>query len=692
MRNLLLTLTLILSVTLALPCAADQAGAGPFENSLWLGTDDTNTLPVLNTDLAGNELRRVDTTEATGIAIDLAANRIYFGVSGGQITGRDLNNPATTLVTINPVTTFGEDMAFDGTFLWRADLGAGQVKQIDPSNGNIHFSFDPGFTPLGLAWDGSSLWVSQYTGFTGNELIKQFTPAGVATGRQFIAPLGGKAAGGLAFDTSDNTLWIGTFGQVFHVTTTGIVLGSFNVPVPGSRFVDGLEFQGAPLGFTSIASTGTPVPGGTGVFTSFPQSPAASGSLTGFLGLGSTGTFGVYSWDGAIPGDPVRPIANLTTAIPRGTGTFSGFTAVAQGGTLTSFIGTGIGQAGVYIWDGAIPTDPIRPIVNLTTAIPRGTGTFSGFTAVAQGGTLTSFIGTGIGQAGVYSWDGAIPTDPVRPIANLTTAIPRGAGTFSDFTAVAQGGTLTSFIGTGTGQAGVYNWDRAIPVDPVRPIADLTTAIPGGTGTFIDFRSVSTSLGHTAFLGLGSNGQAGIYLASTLKKVIAVGDTLHGKTITTLRLGSNGLDGNRLGFAATFADGSEGVFITSIEQPFAVFDAKLEINVDQFALKATCALGTGSNGLGIPIEIVSLQLKGGTGAFSTTIPAASFKRGNGQFNFEGTINGVKLEASILPLRSGNFEFEAKGKGANLTGLANPVTVNLAIGDDGGSAIVTAKFK
>jgi hypothetical protein len=38
----------------------------------------------LHTDLAGNELRRVDTTEVTGIAIDLAANRIYFGVSGAQ--------------------------------------------------------------------------------------------------------------------------------------------------------------------------------------------------------------------------------------------------------------------------------------------------------------------------------------------------------------------------------------------------------------------------------------------------------------------------------------------------------------------------------------------------------------------------------------------------------------------------------
>jgi hypothetical protein len=115
----------------------------------------------------------------------------------------------------------------------------------------------------------------------------------------------------------------------------------------------------------------------------------------------------------------------------------------------------------------------------------------------------------------VYSWDRAIPGEPIRPIANLTTAIPRGTGTFSGFTAVAQGGTLTSFIGTGTGQAGVYSWDRAIPGDPIRPIVNLTTAIPGGTGTFIGFSSVSTSLGHTAFLSLGnSRARKGIYLAT----------------------------------------------------------------------------------------------------------------------------------------------------------------------------------
>ena len=104
-----------------------------------------------------------------------------------------------------------------------------------------------------------------------------------------------------------------------------------------------------------------------------------------------------------------------------------------------------------------------------------------------------------------------------------------------------------------------------MPGDPCTPVANLATAIPGGAGTFTGFSAVSTSRGHVAFLGQGPSGQAGIYVASTLQKVIAVGDRLDGKVVASLRLGQGGLDGNRLGFAATFTDGSEGVFVAELD-------------------------------------------------------------------------------------------------------------------------------
>src|SRR5512135_1804852 len=110
----LMSIVLLLSVSAALELPS-VVRAGPFDNSLWIGTDNTPSRPVLNIDRSGNELRRVDNTEATGIAIDPQANLIYFGVAEtGQVTGRNLADPATVVVTLNPPVIFGEDMAFDG--------------------------------------------------------------------------------------------------------------------------------------------------------------------------------------------------------------------------------------------------------------------------------------------------------------------------------------------------------------------------------------------------------------------------------------------------------------------------------------------------------------------------------------------------------------------------------------------------
>ena len=39
-----------------------------------------------------------------------------------------------------------------------------------------------------------------------------------------------------------------------------------------------------------------------------------------------------------------------------------------------------------------------------------------------------------------------------------------------------------------------------------------------------------------------------------------------------------------------------------------------------------------------------------------------------------------------------LEFKAEGEGADLTGITNPVTVALTIGDDSGSKVITAEFE
>jgi hypothetical protein len=87
--------------------------------------------------------------------------------------------------------------------------------------------------------------------------------------------------------------------------------------------------------------------------------------------------------------------------------------------------------------------------------------------------------------------------------------------------------------------------------------------------------------------------------------------------------------------------------------PFAAFTAKVKIERgpridDAFELQSTFTHGGGSDGIHLANDQVTLTLTGETGAFTTTIPAGSFKEDKkGRFKFEGTINGVSLEAKAI---------------------------------------------
>lgn len=138
------------------------------------------------------------------------------------------------------------------------------------------------------------------------------------------------------------------------------------------------------------------------------------------------------------------------------------------------------------------------------------------------------------------------------------------------------------------------------------------------------------------------------------------------------------------------------VYSAETVYPFATFttsEVDIDIEDGEIELTAAFTLAQGSNGIDPAKEPVSLHVKGGTAAYSVTIPAGSFKMAqNGAFNFLGTLNGVRITASIRPARPGAFDFEIVTERAKLKGIANPVTVSLAIGDDGGSRTVRAKIE
>jgi hypothetical protein len=142
--------------------------ATAFDNSLWIGNDISGSLPVLNTDRAGNVLRQINAPIPTsGIAIDLSSNTIFTGGNFGSaaITPRDLTTLAISGPSFTPATNFQEDMAFDGTYIWRIS-SQHILEKIDPITGNLIQSI--AFTLAGVCNSRISLGWKQLLDQRGN--------------------------------------------------------------------------------------------------------------------------------------------------------------------------------------------------------------------------------------------------------------------------------------------------------------------------------------------------------------------------------------------------------------------------------------------------------------------------------------------------------------------------------------------
>lgn len=138
--------------------------------------------------------------------------------------------------------------------------------------------------------------------------------------------------------------------------------------------------------------------------------------------------------------------------------------------------------------------------------------------------------------------------------------------------------------------------------------------------------------------------------------------------------------------------GAQSIVAAETRQTFAAFNARVDIDIEDGEVEVWATFTPGRN-LDLSTEAVSLHVNGGTAVYSVTIAAGSFKKeGSGGFKFQGTINKVKLEAWIKPARDGVFDFELQTERANLRGVANPLTVTLAIGNTVGSATVRAKIE
>ena len=247
-----MTMIRILTFAALLPCTVPVFGGTVFPNSLWVGGQGMSILE--NVDQSGNVLRSLTlpgTTEAKGIGVDPAHNRIYV---------HEGNNSVPTIVTYDLTTLsqlsstpysapFLADLTFDGSSLWGASpTGPGNTQflyRIDPLTGNtlqtLSLGTFAGGSVEGVASDGSGFWVSfEING--GGGVIQHFALDGTA-GSSFnvFGPLVNIPVG-VGYDPTNNTLWVGALGVVEHYTTGGALLGSF--AIPSNVYAQGVEFEG----------------------------------------------------------------------------------------------------------------------------------------------------------------------------------------------------------------------------------------------------------------------------------------------------------------------------------------------------------------------------------------------------------------------------------------------------------------
>ena len=320
-----------------------------------------------------------------------------------------------------------------------------------------------------------------------------------------------------------------------------------------------------------VANKSTTIDGGTGTFTGF-SNPSISGTTVAFVGQGTSSQEGVYT--GTAGGTPGR-VASTATLIPGGSGNFtnfrpSGTPAPSISGTTAAFVGLGSGQSGVYA--GTSGNNPAK-VANTSTAIPDGSGNFTGFgsfgtAAPSISGTSVAFLGTGSSsQSGIYI--GTTAGGTPATVADTDTAVVGGSGNFTDFRNPSLSGTTVAFVGLGSGQSGVYTGTAGgTPV----VVANTSTAIPGGSGNFTSF-GIPTLSGTTVAFDASGSGQTGIYFKESgmaLTELISNNDALDGKTVMSVSFGSGSLDTNVIAFRADFTDFSSGIYtatFTPIPEP-----------------------------------------------------------------------------------------------------------------------------
>jgi hypothetical protein len=349
----------------------------------------------------------------------------------------------------------------------------------------------------------------------------------------------------------------------------------------GGRFVgdepaqEGIYTYTEGRGFQIVANRSTPIPGATGTFTSLDSTPTIDGERVVFWGCGDVPGCdvtpvqeGIY----ATSSSGLRVVADTHTPVPGGSGNFRQFGSGSTQAGGTTFVGLW-GSAGRGVYTSHF-SEGLQVVADTQTAVPGGTGNFTGFgTSAIYFSTFDAhhvvFEGKGPGfQSGIYIASLGGNDDGLGVIADTSTILPDHTQPFGVLSTPSVGLENAAFWGCivegppracgHPGSEGIYS-----TIGGLHTVADTQTPVPGGTGTFGAFGGPAIARGKVAFTGHGASG-AGVYMQTNgtgpLEKIIGPGDLLDGKTVARCTLARNGLGNSALAAAIRFTDGTLALY------------------------------------------------------------------------------------------------------------------------------------
>jgi hypothetical protein len=233
--------------------------------------------------------------------------------------------------------------------------------------------------------------------------------------------------------------------------------------------------------FTKIADTSTAIPGGTGTFTDF-YSPALNNGVVAFVGYGGPNMTvpGIYT---GTAGGPVNLVANTSATAPGDTSAFNGFErpSIDSSANVAFVAIVTDGNNGAYAQIGG----SLVKIADTNTATPGFNGNFSAFTTMGSAsidqGTV-SFAAFSRGAGGVDQGIYTSTNGTLSLVADRSTALPFGAST-STFTFIERSminnGNVIFNASSGAAQ-GIYELNNGT----LTRVIDSTMTLPGTSSTF----------------------------------------------------------------------------------------------------------------------------------------------------------------------------------------------------------------